>query len=144
MHNNVVIATTTEPYLLNTSYNFRCGIHGISIRAYTNCAEFTAQYKLLYEGNCDPYSKYSNYPNPTNATLTISNNKLKNEDKLKNYALKEFMRYNDKGKITFQLKRANLNNQKIDIPTQDLPNGTYFLRIKDGGKAEKRQIIIKH
>jgi hypothetical protein len=44
----------------------------------------------------------------------------------------------------FQLNRAILNNQKIDIPTQDLPNGTYFLHIKEGDKVEKKQNIIKH
>lgn len=142
--NNVMIATTTTPYLLTTSYDYSCGIHGISIRAYTNCAGYTDPYELLYEGDCDPYSRYSIYPNPADATLTISTSELKNEDKLKNYSPKEFMLYNDKGKMMFQLNRAILNNQKIDIPTQDLPNGTYFLHIKDGEKVEKRQIIIKH
>ncbi|TAF46631.1 MAG: T9SS C-terminal target domain-containing protein [Sphingobacteriales bacterium] len=55
----------------------------------------------------------------------------------------EISLYNDKGKVVTQHKNR-AGNKDITLNTQHLPNGTYFLHIKEGNETIKKQIIKQH
>lgn len=142
----VIIATTTEPYLLTTNYDYSCRISSIRVRAYTNCAGFTDPYELIYEGDCENYSMISFYPNPSDNELNVVFN---NESKINNTnnslkVLKEIKLIDEKGKVVKNYTQKDFTDNKLKIETKDLPSGTYYLHVKNDNRIEKKQIIIKH
>ncbi|OAQ38965.1 hypothetical protein A5893_13080 [Pedobacter psychrophilus] len=85
---------------------------------------------------------YRFYPNPVDQTLTITTNKAEKELKLSKNTYIDVTLYSDKAKIVYQLK--NTADKQIEISTKELPEGIYYLHIKEGEKVEKKQIVIKH
>ncbi|WP_148233540.1 T9SS type A sorting domain-containing protein [Pseudopedobacter saltans] len=86
--------------------------------------------------NCGYSPQFAIYPNPTNSSLNIELDSRKEMDK-------EISLYNDKGtKVRTNTMRKGETKTALD--TRDLPNGTYFLHIKEGKETIKRQIIIQH
>lgn len=49
----------------------------------------------------------------------------------------------DKGLVLKSAKTEG-NKNAINISTEDIPNGTYFLHILNNGKTIKKQVVAQH
>ena len=91
------------------------------------------------------------YPNPANDELIVEKqlksssqngvDKTTKTQPAKTAKLIGISLYNDKGKI---LRSATMSNTRVTLDTRDIPNGFYFLHIKQGKAVVKKQIIIQH
>ena len=108
-------------------FDFRFGIHGISPAecATTSIAEF------------DRYNELKLFPNPVNSndlTITLPDNLFEKAD------LEVFSVY---GKTIAKIP-VNLNGNTLQIATEQISSGTYFIRIKTlDGEAAYSGIFVK-
>lgn len=93
-------------------------------------------------GGCDPCQIMQTYPNPSSDELTI----VLNED---------FIKDKNTGKIIpskinlidnklNSVYSATLERLELKIPTYNLQEGQYFLKVRNANGSETRQILIKH
>ncbi|TAG99720.1 MAG: T9SS C-terminal target domain-containing protein [Sphingobacteriales bacterium] len=135
-----------------------CGATGVSNQYYTYDCYPTSGFRFVYSTDGSSGlrmandSNYSFYPNPANTQLTISAapTTSKNSDVAKSETLQtsdnkqfEVVLYDDKGKKLAQQKN-DTKNKDIEINTQNIPNGTYFLHIFEGKEITIKQIVIQH
>jgi hypothetical protein len=145
-----IIATTTQPILTTYNYSNDCGVHFLRIRATVYCGgiEQEVNTAVLYDYRCLNYG-YRIYPNPANNELTISADNSKEnltEGKATDAKNKifEVSLYNNKGEKLNAYQNSTSKDNKLLIDTSNIPNGTYYLHIKEGDKTIKQQVIVKH
>jgi hypothetical protein len=74
------------------------------------------------------------YPVPTNEYLTITlDTSSGSEASVKLY-----------NSFSHQVFETKSSAEKVTIPVKDLPEGTYYLHVKNGKRTEKQRILIKH
>lgn len=95
---------------------------------------------------------YTYYPNPANTQLTVSSsptasktNDVANSETIQTLDHNQFeiVLYDEKGKKLTQQKN-DTQNKDIEINTQNIPNGIYFLHIFEGKEITIKQIVIQH
>lgn len=124
------------------------GYYSIDIRKTTPCGvsyvdPFDPPIEYSY-GNCSSY-RYSYYPNPAQNELTVSYIPEKGSAPGKQDGpgekTFEVSLFDGKAKAWFSNIKAR---GEVKISTVELPDGTYFLHIRDGKEMIKRQVVIKH
>lgn len=89
-------------------------------------------------------SNFNIYPNPASNDLTIEYSIPEDGENLSKLGQqKDVKLYNQKGEVMLSSLWIE-NEQKLKLDTKNIPNGTYFLHIKEGKETIKKQIIIKH
>ncbi|HTN19156.1 MAG TPA: T9SS type A sorting domain-containing protein [Pelobium sp.] len=93
---------------------------------------------------------YSYFPNPVKNELTVTYETLENQavndeapvNKVQ-IPVFEIKLLDNKGLVLKSAKSEGSKNS-INISTEDIPDGTYFLHILNNGKSIKKQIIVQH
>ncbi len=121
----------------------------VSVRARNSCGWSMLTFFSVQVQNCGSFSEtpvLNVYPNPSNTYLTIeylpgadSNQSSKSMAP----ASKNIELLNGKGEIV-KAGKLEKGKSKIILDTSELPDGTYYLHIKDGKETIKKQVIIKH
>ncbi|MBC7653263.1 MAG: S8 family peptidase [Oligoflexus sp.] len=85
------------------------------------------------------------YPNPANTTLTVQYLETAPTSQSSDASFKEkrVILLNEKGKV-MKAESLNATAKKVILDIRDIPNGTYYLHVKDGKETIKEQIIIQH
>jgi Secretion system C-terminal sorting domain len=82
------------------------------------------------------------YPNPTNSELTIDCEEILKEVGEAPSVFNRFLVVDALGKTVFSDKESN---NTFSIPTKDLPNGLYFLRIESKGSVlAMKKFMVQH
>ncbi len=119
----------------------------VSVRARNSCGWSMLTFFSVQVQNCGSFSEtpvLNVYPNPSNTYLTIEY--LPGADSSKSMAApasKNIELLNGKGEIV-KAGKLEKGKSKIILDTSELPDGTYYLHIKDGKETIKKQVIIKH
>ncbi|WP_426326772.1 T9SS type A sorting domain-containing protein [Pedobacter sp. R-06] len=98
--------------------------------------------------NCDANLRMVVYPNPTSNELKIGYQNLEQAKSVSKAGKIEGQRdfsaklYDRKGKVLREGKTGS--NKEVTFQVSDLPNGTYFVHIKDGAQTSMKQVIIQH
>lgn len=114
----------------------------VTFNLQNTCGTATYTIRIARNGrNCPIYRNI--YPNPANTNLTIELNPDGDTLTKSTGYINEISLYNNKGK---EVKSATIKSgeTKTILDTKNLPNGTYFLHIKEGKEIIKKQIIIEH
>ncbi|MBK0383656.1 T9SS type A sorting domain-containing protein [Pedobacter sp. SD-b] len=120
---------------------------GVTVRVQYNslsCGTPITRYFRFFNSNY--VNRFAIYPNPADTQLTIVDGqfdaKALKEEKLSTSS-KEIFLYNEKGEV---LKSAFIKNNEGEavLDVKDVPNGTYYLHIKNDKDIIKKQVIIKH
>lgn len=110
------------------------------VTAYNGCGS-TVQNVAFYSLYAEDFV-YAVYPNPTSSVLSISS--FAKDPTSRNLAAKRKFSvslYNERGKM---LKSEKEGTGDINLNVLDVPEGKYFLHIKEGKKVIKKQVLIKH
>lgn len=94
------------------------------------------------EGGCNPCTIMQTYPNPASDELNIVFN-TDNEDAFDTTSVSgnEVALVNSNQKVVYStVTKAN----EITIITTELPDGKYFVIVKNKNGTDARQILIKH
>lgn len=124
----------------------------LSVYAENECGEGEPLVRNGFLVNC--HSRWVAYPNPANnevfltpdlgdqrsASLETAKKKT-TADKVKINC--DVSVFNDKGQLLKHVKSGDAN-AGIQINVSDMPNGTYFLHVKEGTKIIKKQLIVQH
>jgi hypothetical protein len=128
-----------ESLPVGSNYNLEVWVSGGTCNAESQWFEVSMEY-----ANCNTFARMMVYPNPANTELTISPEPTETNSKLKK-TQPEFgvTLFDNKGRILKKAKNA-IGSEKIVLPVADVPNGTYYLHIKEGKSFSRRQVIIQH
>ncbi|MDA9554939.1 T9SS type A sorting domain-containing protein [Pelobium sp.] len=125
-------------YPCNSSITIKCRISNTcGTSAYSN--------SITHTGECTRAGALVAYPNPANTTLTVQyleTDSTTNSNYI-SFNDKQVMLYNDKGKVMKE-ERLNATAKKVILDIRNIPNGTYYLHVKDEKETIKQQIIITH
>jgi hypothetical protein len=94
------------------------------------------------EGGCNPCTIMQTYPNPASDELNIVFNlDVEDAPDVTTASDNEVVLVNSDQKVVYStVTKAN----KITINTTELPDGKYFLIVKNNSGTDARQILIKH
>ncbi|MBC7914345.1 MAG: T9SS type A sorting domain-containing protein [Pyrinomonadaceae bacterium] len=138
-----------NPYATYADITFNSpGTHYITVKATTPCGEVWYDYESfeVFVSENNYMMSFNYYPNPTDNQLTVerSIDEKKSQDQTKKeYKEFEVSLLDNKGKKLRSIKSA-IEQTQVVVNTTDIPDGVYFLHIKEGEKIEKKQVIIKH
>lgn len=128
--------TTASPYISITtgnqagSYRIYCQANNICGGSYLNSLGVT----VTGSGGGGIQMRAA-YPNPANTATTIKLKESISTD------VSEVTLVDQSLQTVYQIQTAE---NEIDIPTQNLRNGIYYLTISLNGETTKKQLIVKH
>jgi hypothetical protein len=91
------------------------------------------------EGGCNPCQIV--YPNPSSEELNVVFVEKDSSDKENTSRLNEVLLIGKNQSLFFQL---STRESHIKIPTSELPDGLYFLKVKNNQGSSTTQVSIKH
>ncbi|TZF85713.1 T9SS type A sorting domain-containing protein (plasmid) [Pedobacter sp. BS3] len=103
-------------------------------------------YEAWFEyANCDSYERLAIYPNPANTELTIGYPATAKAATSQKLMMPEFSvkLLDDKGRI-LKTSKTIKESENLVLPVADIPNGTYYLHIKQGRNLTRQQVVIYH
>jgi hypothetical protein len=140
---NNVLKYTSLPGESLFQYTGQCNaVYHIKCTASSNCLTSGFSNELGKIVGC--LSAYIISPNPANEELIIKYNpEIGSKGNGTIYDRFELILYDENGGIVSQ-KISHEANNKVVLDTYILPNGIYYLHIKQGDQLFKKQVIIQH
>ena len=147
--------TTLPRIVLPINGNLACGNdYYFAAEAVSTCGTSAQSYTLAPDPlACGSGSaNFTVYPNPSNSVLNVSynpTNTASNQSKIKEQASSSDQHndfsttlYDDKGKVLLFSSKKNGGTLTMNI--QNIPDGIYYLHIKNSNQTIRKPIFIKH
>lgn len=143
--------TNTVEVQITPPYNYSGNVE-VMVSVENGCGEVSDFSEQGYvDQNCSTLSSYTVSPNPASDEILVESKPKKDKKEPKQPAdntstenIPEFavILYNNKGEVLRNARSLPQGN-KITLDSRDIPDGTYFLHIKEGEEVIKKQVIIK-
>jgi hypothetical protein len=127
--------TTTSPYISITTGS-QTGTYRIYCQANNDCGgSYLNSLRVTVAGDGGGIQMMAAYPNPANKSTTIKLKESISSD------VSEVTLVDQSLQTVYQIQTVE---KEINIPTQNLRNGIYYLTISLNGETTKKQLVVSH
>ncbi len=120
-------------------FRWEVGLHQIRVRSYSTCGTsnwFTSSFRIVDCTGGPRGGRSTISPNPADQTFTISNLAKDN--------ISEIKIFDKSGRMIYQNKVISGSINSLLVPTQNIPNDIYIVKLFNGKEWKSEKVIIKH